>query len=626
METAGKRRRVDHAVRTPPALELAAHQPLLEAIAANPADPAPWTVYADLLQTADHPRGELISLMMERERRPSAKLLDAQRIQLRTHAAGLAPVKLDAEAVVGWRRGFANELRLEQPEQLAEIAGDESLRFVESVTLVIDDWAEWRMALFAARMKSWRRVRIESEEMIEAAPVFACAPNVQYLRIVGCEQRWEETQAPCLEQLVLQNVGEVGSLDDAELPVLEELWLLGESSASEELRTSLVWSQLDRIVLPEDTAQLVDGSEDEDEYENPVARATMAFVVIGRAIEPALVKKIAARMSIPHLSGRIAVTRGGLTVMQLFGTGDHLMPYGLAIGLGNVISPPPPIALVEIDADRAARYLVLGDAPARGLGLPPETVRKAIDLALGHDAGTTILDELVEAVAAAPLEVLLGNGGASQMTMTDPSTASLAEPPPDDDGDDDEDEDEYGDEYDYEDDLVESYEEPPVVIVTVEAGAPNKGRLATIEEEIPQIAQESIEVEEPVITDEPVVEDFHDAAVLPIVESDDALEPAPERVELWLDFREHYEDRAIAVDDEEGEMRWPDPERVANEFPLDVNRRAAEPTCAIHIRALVDCSSCGALYCVECGSEESCSACFGLVAEAGTAGVDDRPR
>jgi uncharacterized protein (TIGR02996 family) len=53
--------------------------PLLEVIAANPDDPAAWAVYADLLQTEGHPRGDLVSLMLEREARPSPRLFEAQR-------------------------------------------------------------------------------------------------------------------------------------------------------------------------------------------------------------------------------------------------------------------------------------------------------------------------------------------------------------------------------------------------------------------------------------------------------------------------------------------------------------------------------------------------------------------
>ena len=175
---------------------------------------------------------------------------------------------------------------------------------------------------------------------------------------------------------------------------------------------------------------------------------------------------------------------------------------------------------------------MLGDPPARGTGLPAETIRKAVDLALGYDVGAAVLEELVEALSATPIAALVGNGGTTQLTAIDPATASVAEPVEPDDYDDEEEEEE---DY-YEDDtLAEQYEEPPVVIMTVEATA------VAEEKPVEQVSEEDVEA--PVITDEPAIEDFHDAAVLTIVETEDALDPAPERVELWLDFRDHYEDR-----------------------------------------------------------------------------------
>ena len=300
------------AVRPPPTLELANHAPLLDAIAASPEDPAPWTVYADLLQTADYPRGELISLMMERERKPSAKLLDAQRMQVRSHAAALAPETLDV-AVVRWRRGFASELRLDAPEQLAEIAGDASLgssscssdardRRLGGLAHGVVRHAHEVVAAHARRERD--RDRCGAAVRVRAEP--------RRLRIVGGEVSWDETQAPCLRQLVLVDADEVGSLDDAELPELETLWLVGDSFAGPALRRSLVWSRLDRVVLPEDDGEEserrarragrdADRDDNKETYDN-VVRATTAFVIVGRVIEPALVQKIASRMSIAHLS------------------------------------------------------------------------------------------------------------------------------------------------------------------------------------------------------------------------------------------------------------------------------------------------------------------------------------
>src|SRR5688572_2104752 len=102
IESSRKRRRAEASLRVGSTVPLDVQLPLLDAIAANPADPEPWAVYADLLQTAGHPRGELVSLMMERERRPSQSLLNLQRRLQAQHAAALLPAALDREAVIAW--------------------------------------------------------------------------------------------------------------------------------------------------------------------------------------------------------------------------------------------------------------------------------------------------------------------------------------------------------------------------------------------------------------------------------------------------------------------------------------------------------------------------------------------
>jgi uncharacterized protein (TIGR02996 family) len=634
------------------------HAPLLDAIAAAPDDPAPWAVYADLLQTQDHPRGELISLMMERERRPSARLLEAQRKQLAVHAPALLPSTL-SEIVVGWRRGFVNEIRVAAPEQLATVRSEVSLRFVETATLAIDvdQWAEWRAALSIARMP-WRRVRVElinGEDELEVAPILACAPALQTLHIDagGTLLTWDDARGETLEQLVLVNAGEVSSLDDAELPRLEDLRLIGDSVASDELQTSLCWSRLKRVVVTEafeedeereETTPVVqvitpiagsranprevDDDYDDDDEERDSADLTTAFVVVGQVIQPALLAKLASRMSIANLSARVATVRWlprEVTVFQLFGSSEiELMPYGLAIALETVLDPAPPIALVEVEANRAARYLVLGKAHVRGTqqANPDEVVRRALDLSLGFDPGSGILQDMLDELAATPTQCLLGKAGGYQLSMVDPSSAPLVVPEePDNDYDDEEDE--YGseEEWDSEDGLEEQYAEPAIVEDVIARAAP-----VIVERKIVFVTEapvaEPVQPIEPVEPVEPEIDD-DDAGLLDVLETalaldrdtEDALTTPPDRSELWLEFHEHWDDRAVAIDDETHETRWPDPEVVLNEFPHDLARRVAEPTCARHARALEDCRGCDALHCVECGGEDWCANCFTSLVE-----------
>ena len=626
--------------------------PLLDAIAATPDDPAPWAVYADLLQTQEHPRGELISLMMERERQPSARLLELQRKQLGLHAPALLPTAL-ADVVVGWRRGFVSEIRLDAAAQLATVRSDVSLRFVESATLAIDveQWAQWHVALRLARMP-WRHLRIElinGEDELEVAPILACAPGLLTLRIdAGCTLIWDGARGEALERLVLLNAGEVGSLDEAVLPRLEDVSLLGDSVASRELETSLCWSRLKRVVITgeiEDDVEVgptvrvttpIAGSRanpravpDPDEYddeERDPADLTTAFVVVGRAIQPALLAKIATRMSIANLSARIATMRWlprPVSVIQLFGSFElELMPYGLAVALENVLDPAPPIALVEVEANRA-RYLVLGKSHVRGTQetAPDEVVRRALDLALGFDPGSGILQDMLDELAATTTECLLGDAGGYQLSMIDPSSAPLVLPEEPENDEYDDDDDEYGSEEDeWEvDGLEEQYAEPPIVEEVIARAAPVV------------IVETKIAVPEPIEAAEPEIDDG-DAGLLDVLETalaldrdtEDALTVPPDRAELWLEFHDHWEDRAVPIDDETHDTRWPDPERVCNEFPLDLERRVAEPTCAKHGRALEDCQGCDTLHCSECGGEDWCATCFAALVDQAAIDLEKR--
>jgi uncharacterized protein (TIGR02996 family) len=597
-------------IAAPVAPDVDKHAPLLDAIAANPEDDAAWAVYADLLESEGHPRGELMSVMIERERMPTSRLFETQRRQLATNAAVLQPKELPPAAVVGWRRGFASELRLEAPEQLAMAERDRSLQFVLHATLAIDvaTWSAWHAALRAAKAP-WRHVRLELRGdaacKIQVAALFACCSQVESLRVVipfdaPFRVDFTDARALLLAQLVLQNAGEIPSLDDADLPSLAELRLLGQTTASLALRESLRWSRLERAVGPE-AEEEEEEEEDWDDDEEPEddayyapdgtrrLPATSVFVAAGVPIEAAVLAKLATRMSIGHLSARIATVRGRsrpLTVMQLYGTPDaELLPYGLALALRAVFPSAPPLVLVET-TDTQARVLVLGDKETRAKHVDrKDVVRSAIDLAIGEDLGMHLLDEIQDELAATELQCLLGRGGDELLTMIDPSTQPLAAEDPhwqDYDNPDPEDEEHEDDgcssDYYFEDPSELPCEEPPTEVVMIDE------------------ASDELEF------------DADD-------ETEDALAPQPQREEYWFEFEEHWVERACAVDDEEGAIRWPDPDRTV-EDPDVIERRAAEPACVRHHRALDACTQCSEPHCVECGGEDYCAPCFAALMEA----------
>jgi hypothetical protein len=575
-----------------------------------------------------------------------------------------------------------------------------SLRFVEGATLVIDlkAWDAWRGALADLRLP-WRRLRLEvsGNATLEIAPILASVPALRMLRVTfsgNGSVDWEDARAEQLELLVLANAGEVPSLDDAELPKLVELRLLGDSVASDLLRVSLRWSRLERVVVEGERQDVdLDADEDEDEGDDededegddeekdeddedevePIERphrrepamyttaptavrvarpprdddrryyddeeeepTTTAFFVVGQAIAPSLLTKLATRMSIAHLSARIATTRWlpkQLTIVQLFGTAEaELQPYGLALALHNVLENKPPIALVEIDADRAARFLVLDETQTRESHAgPDDVVRRALDLALGCDFGAGLVNELLDELAITPIDRLLGVAVTDQLTMIDPSSAPLVLPEEEEyDDDEDEDEDEYEDwDADDYDGMQASLEEPPPLDEDEEDDPPVPVTTAEIVKLKRTPAAETVvavDAAEPVqaaaveaglddadanaaddIYDEPEPEEPKRTE-----EKEDALVARPDRFEQWFEFRDHWVDRAVDIDDEQSEQRWPDPER-ANDIDLYFERQRAEPGCAKHARALEHCTRCDVLHCVECGGEDVCPPCFAAI-------------
>ncbi|MEO8698479.1 MAG: hypothetical protein ABI867_00515 [Kofleriaceae bacterium] len=137
-------------------MELTSNLRLLDTLAENLDDLGPWSVYGDLLQTEADPRGELITLMLERERQPSRRLLELQRRYLDKHAPELLPAR-DATSLTWWR-GFVAELRIDAPDQLATAVADPALRFVDAATLVVDEasWSAWSRSGGIRDRRSWR--------------------------------------------------------------------------------------------------------------------------------------------------------------------------------------------------------------------------------------------------------------------------------------------------------------------------------------------------------------------------------------------------------------------------------------------------------------------------------------
>ncbi|HET9992271.1 MAG TPA: hypothetical protein VFQ65_27255, partial [Kofleriaceae bacterium] len=395
---------------------------------------------------------------------------------------------------------------------------------------------------------------------------------------------------------------------------LRELWLIGASVATESLRHQ--WRKLERVVVA-DTGEGEDAPNVvayrartpavEEDYDY-APEASNAFVIVGQPVELALLQKLAARMTgLAQLSVRIADLwwqRRPVTVLQLYGTLDpaSLLPYSLAVALENVLATRPPIVLVEL-GDTRGQFLALGEHQARG-GLemgdatPADIARRAFDIAFGCDPGSTIVDDVLDALAIAPEHVIVGHvRGDRILNVIDPrATPFDTEDDSYVDDEDDEDEDEGYDCEPWEDDL-ERYEEPVPL-----------SRLVVKTDE--DAWAESLEAADATDDGEPAA---------PVVDDDEtnATDQVLERPEAWFEFREHWDDRAGDPDDEPGEVRWPDPAAVELAQTVDLDRQIAEPACSEHASPLDTCSWCSTPVCLACNDdaplENVCPSCLALL-------------
>lgn len=122
--------------------------PALEAaIEKNPADPGPYLVYADWLQSKGDPRGELIVVQHKRAMGEDAKARDRERQLLATHTAAFLGPLADMPRAHGgnalvWRHGFVRAAFLGAGDGRNEIAGmldsflsHPSARFLEELSI-----------------------------------------------------------------------------------------------------------------------------------------------------------------------------------------------------------------------------------------------------------------------------------------------------------------------------------------------------------------------------------------------------------------------------------------------------------------------------------------------------------
>ncbi len=413
----------------------ARHPELEAALLANRNDPRLWSLYGDWLEAQGDPRGQLVSLMLAREARPTQPLLNAQRELIRTHRQALLGSTFndyldeDNGKASVWRRGFLAEAHLDRVELLEEALTHPSTALLEGAWLVlpINQWPEW-LALLEQHRPPWLRLRVQlvsGEDELPLAPLLACLPRLEALRVEGA---WgtlvtlEGCQSPALRQLQLVSIGGLsGTLETEAFPALEALWVLeSEHLDLEALRAGSCWPRL-RVVAehPEEEEEDVppeDYRRCDPELLGDWESAGLAFVVVAAPVTEEQVRaSLASVTGLERLVGRFATQRWGgrtVTCIALHGPpSTDLFPYALARALERELHGIPVACFGRSAKTGKVQWLVLGPD---GLRLPDvvredDALRTLVDGWLGLDPGPQALNDVAVSLASAAPVDLVGN-------------------------------------------------------------------------------------------------------------------------------------------------------------------------------------------------------------------------
>ncbi|MGE3543080.1 MAG: hypothetical protein AB7L28_04090 [Kofleriaceae bacterium] len=600
-------------------------QSLIDGLLQDRADLSRWSVLGDLLQTEGDPRGELVSLMVARERHPSKELFDAEHRYRQKYGAELVrELGLDAERLA-WRRGFPSQVRATSIDTLKAITRDPSMRFLDRVTLELEGnaWPRW-LAILVKHPLHCPEIALtlrRSESAIVLAPLLEAVPRLERLRVSFLEGHgeldWVDACSNQLKQLALRNVDEVGSLEQADLSALEDLRVF-DSYGMDDLRDADVWARLkcvvsDELSFDDESGDHADGPEVRGYYAGEERSYLTAFLVVVRPIDLELVRELVSRISgIDYLAARLARLSccAPMTAISLRGVGATLMPYGLARALETHLGTS--VAMFAMDNERL-RSSVLGPEPiAREEALnhpdprmrpsPSVLVRNVLDLAFGYDPGPDALGMIVEELGCAREVPVVGPtihrghrlGGLEVLTDIDPITKPIT---PDLAFE--------AENFDFDfmaldhDDVVEHERDLRTDHYPWEAPELDEPeREATIE----AVSFELPDVDEPTPPehDEPAQQLWiadDQAVTKPLVETSDG-------VDAWSRLNEIWDAQECDPDAETVEARWPDPEQS---WIAIVDASTLQDTDCFDCASwgpLRRCSVCWRRYCIACSVDD----------------------
>jgi len=567
-------------------------------------DIALWTVYGDLLQSEDDPRGALVMVMLERERAPSQKLYDAELAYRTQHVKRLLPRALRRYANdVAWRRGFPVGIPVPSLGALSQLIGVPSLLFVEAARIVVsaEEWPDFIAALEGVQLP-WRRVRIEmlngseDDDELELAPVLASFPMLEHLTLVCRPQErarlgFGDAAAPRLRVLVIDNASETVRLEEADFPVLEELRCLGTLPVGGLVFESELWKRLRRVVataadeVAEGPEVVSHVREERDEFDYDPTNEE-AFVAIRQLVDPSVIEEAAASLrgfyALAVDTGHHIAGDDSFTVFRMRGGGPtDLLPYGLASTIATRLAPSTPVALYHSsERTGTARGFTLGTPPMRrSTGGGANIIRALFDQQVGRDPGIDLLDDLVEALECARTTQLVGTAGSSNVVLTDIDPGSLGPLP-----EVDEDFEEPVPEHE-----VERYTQPAHAAVIEEPEAIEASSLADAVVEIEQELADDAEA-----TDDSISEDTGEISL--------RTDGSPDGRDAWMRVLSTWADRERDPDDEYAE-RFPDPEVLDSE-DIDFDSVPANHSqcqdCASERIVVYACVWCGGHHCANC--------------------------
>lgn len=485
-------------------------------------DPTRWAVYADWLEVNGSPRGALMSLMLEREARPSRALheaiagTDRLRVELtppplRTlHARGVV-----REAPV-LRRGTLSMTSALEFSDFEAVLSHPSATLLERVRLApgsAEELERWIRAV--SRPLPWRRLEIALAPRREAAQLdlrelMRWLPRLETLRLerLGVLEQFFVGSAPSLRAIEVVHAGKALLEGVRRLPSLERLELLldlanryqpeGRETA-EALASNLqqlgnvgelvvegtVGDGLQRLIAarrPGTTLVRAINAVDGPALVPWLSQVEQSLLIIRGGLPPALREAIVAcadtsgaqRVAVQHVTVRLDGAE--VTVARLLGAGEvQVVPGAVARQLAKRSRNLDVASVCLSDSNRSISSESLGPHVSmpgvrnrpiarrdESASFRDRVVRDVIEGLLGFDPGWGVLERLVTELDFASTEVVVGaplSPGERLVLFTERARLPPRDEEDEEEGEEEDEEGEYDD--GFEDSMNEWGEAPP---------------------------------------------------------------------------------------------------------------------------------------------------------------------